>query len=406
MFVGDDWSETHHDIWVMDGEGHQLAYRRLAEGLEGIRAFHDLMAQLAADPSEVVIGTETDRGLWVEALVAGGYRLYAINPKAVARYRERHHLSGAKSDQGDAKLLADLVRTDRHNHRPIAGDSALAEGIKVLERTHQNLIWERQRNVNRLRSALREFYPAAIDTFDELSSSDALATLERAPTPEQGKSLSVTQIKAALKRGGRQRYLDQRAAQIQTGLRATTLRAPAGIEAAFATTVRATVAIIVELNTQIAAVEAELESRFEQHPDAAIYLSMPGLSHVLGARVLGEFGDDPDRYADPKSRRNYAGTSPVTIASGKQQVVTARWIRNNRLYNAVTQWAFCALTNSTGCRAYYDQQIAKHDNHYKALRALANRLVGILHGCLKHHTPYNEKTAWAHRQNTTNTIAA
>jgi hypothetical protein len=133
---------------------------------------------------------------------------------------------------------------------------------------------------------------------------------------------------------------------------------------------------------------------------------MPGLGDVLGARVLGEFGDDPDRYAITKSRRNYAGTSPLTVASGRQRAVLARHVRNRRLYDAIDQWAFCAITRSPGCRAYYDQHRAAGDLHHQALRALGNRLVSILHGCLRHRTRYNEDTAWAHRRNKDDETAA
>jgi hypothetical protein len=122
------------------------------------------------------------------ALSAAGYQVYAVNPLAVARYRDRHQVSGAKSDTGDAKLLADLVRTDRHNHRPLSGDSAQAEAIKVLARGHQNLIWARTRHTNALRSALREYYPAALQAFDDLADRDALAVLGRAPQPPRGRS--------------------------------------------------------------------------------------------------------------------------------------------------------------------------------------------------------------------------
>ena len=166
IFVGDDWAEDHHDVHLMNEDGERLASRRLPEGLEGIRRFHELVAESVDDPGEVVVGIETDRGLWVHALVAAGYQVYAINPLAVARYRDRHNVAGAKSDAGDAKVLADLVRTDRHNHRPIAGDSADAEAIKVLARGHQNLIWARTRHTNMLRNALREYYPAALEAFD------------------------------------------------------------------------------------------------------------------------------------------------------------------------------------------------------------------------------------------------
>jgi hypothetical protein len=167
----------------------------------------------------VVVGIETDRGLWVGALIAAGYQMYAVNPLAVARYRDRHHVSGAKSDASDAKLLADLMRTDRHNHRPVAGDSSQAEAIKVLARAHQSLIWTRTRHTNALRSALREYYPAALVAFEDLAHGDALGILGRAPTPEQGAHLDLPAIQSALKRGGRQRNIAARARQIRAALR-------------------------------------------------------------------------------------------------------------------------------------------------------------------------------------------
>ena len=406
IFVGDDWAEDHHDIHVMDDNGKRLASRRLSEGLPGIRGFHDIVASHAPDPHQVVIGIETDRGLWVDALVAAGYQVYAVNPLAVARYRDRHHVSGAKSDAGDAKLLADLVRTDRHNHRPIAGDTPDAEAIKVLARGHQNLIWTRTRHTNALRSALREYYPAALAAFDDLADRDALAVLGRAPTPAEGARLSLAKIRSALKAAGRQRNIAVRALQIQEMLRSEQLAAPTSVSAAFGATTRAAVAIIIELNHQISDLEAELSTHFEKHPDADVYRSLPGLGVVLGARVLGEFGDDPTRYTTAKSRKNYAGTSPLTIASGKKRAVLARHVRNRRLYDAIDQWAFCAITRSPGARAYYDQHRAAGDLHHQALRALGNRLVGILHGCLRHHATYDEHTAWSHRQNTSTADAA
>jgi hypothetical protein len=406
LFVGDDWAEDHHDVHLMDEAGAVIARRRLPEGLAGMALLHELIADHAETPGEVVVGIEVDRGVWVQALVAAGYQLFAINPLAVARYRDRHNVAGAKSDAADAKVLADLVRTDRHNHRPIAGDSAEAEGVKVLARGHQSLIWSRNRQTNALRSALREYYPAALVAFDDLAHRDCLAVLAKAPRPADGARLSIGQITAALKRGGRQRNLARRAEEIHAALRGEQLAAPAAIVDAFAATTKAAVAVIVELNRQIEQLETILADRFEQHPDADIYRSLPGLGVVLGARALGEFGDDPDRYANAKSRKNYAGTSPITIASGKKSAVLARHVRNRRLYDALDQWAFCSLTPSPGCRAYYDERRKAGDVHHQALRALGNRLVGILHGCLKHRTLYDEHTAWAHRSTVTDEQAA
>ena len=397
VFVGQDWAEDHHDVHVEDDAGRRLGSGRLPDGVEGVARFHELVAGHSDEPAEVVIATETDRGLFIGALVAAGYTVLAVNPMSTSRYRERHSTSGAKSDPGDAKVLADLARTDGHNHRPVAGDSELGEAIKVLARAHQSMIWTRQRQTNQLRSTLREFYPAALEAFDELAGRDALAVLAIAPTPTPGRQLSRPKIAAALRRAGRQRRIDERAAEIQTVLRSHQLSAAPLIADAMGATVTALVAVITELESQIAELETELADRFEQHPDAEIIRSLPGLGMILSARVLAEFGDDPNRYVDAKCRKNYSGMSPITRASGKHHVVLARYARNRRLADACYQWAFATLTASPGARAFYDQRRTAGDTHHRALRALANRLVGLLHGCLRHDTLYDEHTAWAHR---------
>ena len=398
LFIGDDWAEAHHDIELVDEDGRRLARRRLPEGVDGLATLHALVADHLsedAEADEVVVGIETDLGPWVQALIAAGYTVYAINPLQVARYRERHATSGAKSDPGDAHVLAELVRLDRAHHRPVAGDSALAEHLKVLARTHQSMIWSRQRQANALRSMLREFYPAALTAFGEdLAGRDALAILAIAPSPEAGRRLSQSKIVAALRRAGRQRNLEATAERIQATLRAPQLEAHPGVVGAYTAAVRSLLAVIAELVIQTEVLRAEVEAGFGRHPDAEIYLSQPGLGPVLGARVLAEFGDDPDRYADPKARKNYSGMAPITRASGTRRVVLARFARNRRLADALYHQAFTALGVSPGARAYYDRQRARGATHHQALRALANRLVGILHGCLRHHARYDESTAW------------
>ena len=397
LYVGDDWSEDHHAVHLMNEAGERLAARRLPEGVAGVAALHELVAAHAPDPAAVVVGIETDRGPWVAALLAAGYRVYAVNPRSAARYRERHQLGGAKSDAADAKLLADLVRTDRHNHRPVAGDSDEAAALRILARAQQQLIWDRTRQTNRLRNALREYFPAALRAFPNLAHGDALGVLATAPGPREAARLSSTQLRAALRRGGRQRNLERRAAVVREALRSPQLEVSAVVSRAFAASTRASVAQISEINRQLSELEAALADHFEQHPDAALYRSMPGLGVVLGARVLGEFGDDPERYASAKSRRNYAGTSPLTVASGRKRSVRARFVRNRRLADAVDRWALCALQVSPGGHDFYRRRRAAGDLHHQALRALGNRLVGYLHGCLRTRRPYDETTAWAHR---------
>ena len=403
LFVGDDWAEAHHDVEVEDADGRRLARARLPEGIAGLARLHELIAEHLSDDDvdpetgfvgqSVAIGIETDRGTWVSALVAAGYQVFPINPMSVARYRDRHATSGAKSDRGDAHVLAEIVRLDRAHHRPIAGDSSEVEALKLVARSHQAFIWDRTRHLLRLRGALREFFPAALEAFPELNSPDALELLERAPDPARAARLSRSKISAALSRAHR-RDPEAKAEAIQAVLRAPALRQAPPIEAAYAVIVASAVRLIGQLNVQIVELQAVVAEGFGRHPDAEIVTSQPGLGPVLGARVLAEFGDDPHRYADAKARKNYAGTSPITRAPGTRRVVLARYARNKHLADATHQWAFCALTASPGARAYYDAIRGHGVSHHAALRQLANRLVGILHGCLKTRTLYCEDTAW------------
>jgi transposase len=400
LFVGDDWAEDHHDVELMDEAGRVLARRRLPEGVAGMARLHELTGEhLGGDlDAEVVIGIETDRGPWVAALVAAGYTVFGVNPLLASRFRERHSVSGAKSDAADAHMLADMVRTDSHQLRAVAGDSADAAGLKVLARMHKTLIWERTRQAQRLRHQLREYYPAALAAFDDLDAPDALELLGKAPDPGRAARLTRAQVSAALRRARRHRIAD-RTTEIMAALRAPQLGQPPALTTAYAAAVRSLIAMITTLNEQVKILQEQVEADFGRHPDAEIYRSQPGMGAVLGARVPGEFGDDPHRYATGKARKNYAATSPLTRASGKKKTVTARFVRNERLTDALMAQALSALNASPGARALYDAERARGTGHNAALRKLANRLVGILHGCLKTRTPYNEQTAWPQQEN-------
>src|SRR6266516_5451130 len=251
------------------------------------------------------------------------------------------------------------------------------EAVQVA-RTHKTLIWERTRAVQRLRHQLREYFPAALEAFGDLDAPDTLELLARAPDPASAAKLTTAQISAALKRA-RRRSIADRAGQIQAVLRAAHLGQPDIVAAAYAASVRALIAVLATLNEQITTLQGQVEAYFGQHPDAEIITSQPGLGPILGARVLAELGDAPGRYASAKARKNYAGTSPITRASGKKKVVLARYVHNDRLIDALMAQAFTAISTSPGARAYYHKQRARGAGHNPALRQLANRLVGILH---------------------------
>ena len=255
-------------------------------------------------------------------------------------------------------MLADMVRTDAHQLRPVALDSDQAEAVKVVARMHKTLIWERTRTTQRLRHALREYFPAAVEAFEDLDAADTLELLAKAPDPghggpaEPGPDQRCPQTGPAPGHPGEGRRDPGRAAGPHLGQ-------PAVVTAAYAVSVQALVALLGTLNAQVKTMEGQVEAHFGQHPDAEIIQSQPGLGAVLGARVLAEFGDAPDRYASAKARKNYAATSPITRASGRKKVVAARFVHNDRLVDALMTQAFAALRASPGARAYYDHQRAR-----------------------------------------------
>jgi transposase len=347
----------------------------------------------------IPIAIETPRGLLVACLRTAGRPIYPINPLAVARYRERHGVARVKSDKADALLLANILRTDRAAHRCLPDDSERAQAIAVLARAHQGAVWGRQRVAHRLRSLLREDYPAFLEAFQQarpggLTCSDARAILAVAPTPTRAASLTRTRLRAALVRGGRQRNVDTQAKRLQLLFRRRWLHQPPLVEDALG---HQALALLKQLQAACQAAEdlgQVVAAQFSQHPDAAVIASFPGLGDLTGARLLAEIGDDRSRFADARGLKAYAGAAPVTRASGKSLVVRHRRVKNQRLAAVGYLWTFAALRASTGARAHYDRRRAAGAGHAAAQRHLFNRFLGCLHYCLQTRQPYAEEQAF------------
>ena len=394
VYCGIDWAEHHHDVAIIDADGAVLTKRRITDDVAGFTALSELLCAHADAPAMVDVGLETDRGLLVTALRGAGYRVFAINPKAVDRYRDRYAVSGAKSDAADALVLANLLRTDRDRHRPIPDDSDEVTAIAVLARAHQDAVRTLLRDTNRLRSLLREFFPAAVVAFPNLSTKSALTVLAAAPTPTVAAELSADQIHDLLLSTGRIAVRTGEVERLHEAFAAEQLHQPPPVEQAMGQAVRSIVTTVQATKTAIGDLETALAARFDSHPDAEILRSLPGLGVVLGGRVLGEFGDDPTRFTNAASRRCFAGTAPITRASGKSRVVLLRRARNQRLADACRWWAFNSLLHSPGALAYYRQRRQAGDTHEAALRRLGSKLVGQLHHCLQHRELYREDIAW------------
>ncbi|MEU6511253.1 IS110 family transposase [Streptomyces sp. NPDC046942] len=400
IYCGIDWAEKTHDVALVDDTGQLLAKRHITDDAVGYRILLDLLAEYGdTEENPIPVAIETSRGLLVTVLRTGKRQVFAINPMAAARYRDRHSVSRKKSDPGDALVLANILRTDMHAHRPLPNDSDLARAVAVLARAQQDATWNRQQAANQLRSLLREYYPAALAAFEPWKNSlcrpEAHELLKAAPTPARAARLTRTQLQAALKRAGRKRGIEAEAERLREVFRADWAHQPPLIEDALG---KQMLALLVQLEAACTAADdlAEaVEETFPQHPDAEIILSFPGLGVQLGARVLAEVGDDRQRFADARGLKAYAGSSPVTRASGKKSSITRRWVKNNRLNHAGYLWAFSAITASAGAKAHYRRRRDNHgDWHAAAQRNLFNRMLGQLYHCLQKHQLFDENTAF------------
>jgi transposase len=399
VFCGIDWAERHHDVALVDETGRLVAKRRIADSVAGFRELLDMLAAAGdGDGAQIPVAIETPRGLLVAALRTTGRPVYAINPMAMARYRGRHAVSRGMSDHADALVLANILRTDAHAHRPLPADTDLVRAIAVLARAHQDAVWRRTAASNELRSLLREYYPTFLDAFaaqtTNLTSADARAVLAIAPSPAAATKLTQARIAAALRRAGRQRRIDTTAADLHHRLRQPQLRQPPQIEQATATHA---LALLATLNTECANVDQLAQATtdtFQQHPDHQTITSFPGLGDQIGARVLAEIGDDRNRFTDARSLKAYAGSAPITRASGRSITITHRRVKNDRLAAAGFVWAFMAITNHQPARAHYDRRRNRGDRHAAALRHLFNRMLGQLHHCLATGQTYNPDNAF------------
>jgi transposase len=399
VFCGIDWAEDHHDIALVNRDGKLLARCRISDDAAGLAELLALLAEHGDSPDDPVpVAIETPRGLLVACLRAAGRPVYPVNPMAVARYRDRHSVSGKKSDHGDPAVLAHVLRTDIGMHRPLPADSELAQAIAVLARAQQDAVWDRTQAHNRLRSHLREYYPGFLAAFAPLKGGimrpEARAVLAAAPTPADGSALTLAQLRALLRKAGRSRGIDTEAARLRDAFRAPQMRQLPLVEQAMG---RQALALPGQLDAACTSAEdlgwAATET-FNLHPDAGIITSFPGLGAIAGARVLAEIGDDRSRFQHAKGLKAYAGAAPVTRASGKTRSVTHRKIKNNRLASAGYTWAFSALTASPGARAHYDRRRDAGDRHAAAQRNLFARLLGCLHHCLLTGQHYDEATAF------------
>ena len=395
---GIDWADDHHDVAIVDQDGKLIGKRRITDDADGFRSVVELLAacgDTAEDPIPVAV--ETSRGLLLSCLRTTGRRMYSINPMAVARYRERHRVARAKSDHADAVTLANILRTDAHEHRPLPADSELVQSVTVLARAQQDAVWHRTQLSNQLRSHLRQYFPAALEAFQRpgvgLDSREARAVLAIASDPGAAARISATRLASLLRKSGRQRNIDPYVERLRTIFSRPNLRQRPLVEQAMGVQTRA---VVLQLDAACRAADDLAEAAavaFAEHTDAKILNSFPGIGPLTGARVLAELGDDRTRFADARGLKAYAGSAPITIASGKSEIVRHRRVKNQRLAAAGYVWIFGALRDPA-IKSHYDRRRAMGDRHPAAMRNLFNRFLGCLYHCLETGQTFDVRRAF------------
>lgn len=392
LLVGIDWAEAEHAACLIEPAGAVVRRLRVPHTAAGLRRLRAAIAEHEPDPGAVLVALERPDGLLVDALLEASYRLYALNPKHVERYRDRTRAARAKSDPADAELLARILLTDRDRYRPLQPSSALVQEIRAIARDDERASRDELRLLNRLRHDVLTVFPQALEAFPDLATSTALVFLARWPTAEAARQVSNSELEALL-REQRHGWLRRALARVRAALDAEALAAAPHLARAKAGTIRLAAEQLLLLDHQRKAWEAQLRELLQgdgAHPDGEVLLRLPGLKAQLAARVLGEIGDRRERFPTPAALQCYAGTAPVTRASGRTRVVSARLACNRSLRQAVIWWAFLSLRTSAWARTFYDAQRTTGHTHHRALRALGNRWLEILHYLLRTGQPYDE----------------
>ncbi|PZS16497.1 MAG: IS110 family transposase [Pseudonocardiales bacterium] len=396
---GIDWAEGHHDLAIVEEAGAVLVAERISNDAEGLSRLLAVLADYDPIGEQLPVAIETSTGLLVAGLRAAGREVFAINPLAVSRYRDRYRSSGGKSDAFDAMVLANVLRTDRPSHRQLPDDSPAVQALRVLTRAQQDAVWERAELCNRIRALLKAFFPAALDAFErggkhQLHSSACRTILQIASTPSDAARLSQSRLAAALRRAGRTRGVEAEAGLLRDLLRREQMRQLPAVEQAMGMQLRGIVRQLDAVSATLDELEPAIEAAFTAHPDAAIVASFPGLGVQLGARMLAEIGDDKTRFADGRALKAFAGAAPVTRASGRSRFVHARRAKNDRIAAAGYVWALAAVRHDPLWEQRYRARRAAGDRHVAALRKMFNSMLGKLHHCLTTGQPYQPDLAF------------
>ena len=389
LLVGIDWADREHVYCVMDEAGATLSTGTIEHTAEGLEQFLRIVRMQVQAPSDVVVAIEASQGPLVGTLLDSGFTVYALNPKAVERNRARFRMAGAKSDLRDAWTLATILRTDRPLYRAIVPDSELAQELRTLTRDRAELVRTQTMLSNQLTACLKAYFPEFLTFFADPVCPVALALLHAYPTRDQLHAASSGELETFLRRHHCP-HSRQRASQISQGLQRPTFRIAPAIVRTKARLARTLVAQLQTLAKHIDDYDLEIARVLRLHPDGELYRSLPGAGDLLAARMVGELGDNRDRYQDPSIAQCEAGTAPVTRASGTARTVHVRRACIHPLRETLWQFAFASLRLCGWARAYYDHARKRGKKHAEAIRMLGNVWLRIIVALRRTSQPYDE----------------
>jgi transposase len=399
-FVGVDWASENHHVRISDCHGKRIGERVFAHGGAGLAEMAAWLSSVTnGEPSAVHVAIEVPHGPVVETLLERGFKVYAINPKQLDRFRDRFSPAGAKDDSRDAEVLADALRTDMRAFRKLALAEPLLIELREWSRLTDDLTAERNRLANRMREQLWRYFPAMLDLEDDVAAEWFLDLWELVPTPDKAARTRESSI-AKLLKSRRIRRLD--VAQVLAALRKPAVFvAPGTIEAATAH-IQSLIERIRLVNRQIKEAHSELDrlcaklaepmenqtGETSEQRDAAILASLPGNGRIVLATLLAECWE-PLQRRDYHALRTLCGAAPVTKRSGKSRIVTRRLACNPRLSKALYHWARVAVQHDARSRAKYSALRQRGHSHGRALRSVGDRLLNVACAMLRNRTPFN-----------------
>jgi transposase len=388
LFVGFDRADDRHQVCLLDGEGVaiDLAVSNTPEDLARLLT---AIREQEPDPAQVLVALEDPKGPFFEAFLDAGYMVYPINPKALERFRERYHLSGTKTDVIDARALADLLRKDRDAFQPLQSDSELTRELRVLTRDAADLEKTQTMLVNQLLDALKLVFPGVLAFFSDFTAPVALAFLAAFPNLDLARQASLRQIREVLRKAG-QPLAAEKAKHIYEGLHGEQFTVDPVTVRGKTEQIRTLVALLRPLHQRALAYQRRIRELLKDHPDRAIFLSLPGAGTLLAARMASEFGDRRERFPSYRGAAAFAGTAPVTRRSGKSRVVVFRRGCCKPFRETMYQFAFCSLTKCDWAHSYYRIKRAQGLKHAEALRCLGNVWMRIIVAMWRNRTTYDE----------------